>query len=447
MLAAAAVGGYAISERVVGPQLLISVVVAAIAGLFILTRTSPGGWLIALGFATGTFVAEAAVAAPVASGGGFNLSPTKVGPLVLLALGTAMLWTRPNRSSHATLGSVGRWLAAYIFWMLVCSALGQYPTSAVLRTAQAAVPLVAVLAFLESGLPRRTLLWLAGGAAAVHVLIGVVDKGTAYAYTDRVSGLLVMNAYTFAAGAVFVLGLGCWRAGIGRSRLPFVAMMLLGCWGVSVSRGRTGALACIAAVAVAILLPDASLDDVARRRQRAARFALLLVPIVVLVFGSTFSTWFVRHDSHGLRTLSDRTTVWHTAWEMVGDRPLVGYGPGALRTTGSTIDEVLGRSNRGLGTAHNSFVEAMVSGGFPGALLWLGFMAAFARLVWRSRQRTFAAPIFAALAVFSMALAMMAGFGMGWYVAMGLLAVVAPELPLDDGGADRARGEILSGTR
>ena len=108
----------------------------------------------------------------------------------------------------------------------------------------------------------------------------------------------------------------------------------------------------------------------------------------------------------------------------VGDRPIVGYGPGAMRFGVSSLRESLG-GRIALAQSHNSFFEALLAGGLVGAALWLGMMAALVRHVMALQQRfrPVAAGALTLLIVSSVTLGNLAGFGIPWFALMAVIGI------------------------
>ncbi|MEI2655114.1 MAG: O-antigen ligase family protein [Microthrixaceae bacterium] len=80
---------------------------------------------------------------------------------------------------------------------------------------------------------------------------------------------------------------------------------------------------------------------------------------------STRSSSTSRGEStESITTLSNRTLLWDIAFQLVGERPLTGYGLTASR--GVFFEAIH------LGGAHNAFVNVLVDGGIVAAGLWLG---------------------------------------------------------------------------
>lgn len=81
-----------------------------------------------------------------------------------------------------------------------------------------------------------------------------------------------------------------------------------------------------------------------------------------------------------------------------------------------------------IGQAHNSLIEALISGGLPAAALWLAMMTALFVQVCRkrTRYRGLAVALFMVCLVESITIGQLAGFGMAWYLLLALLALTAP---------------------
>lgn len=416
-----------------------------------------GGWAIVGSFAVATFLAEAAIAGAIATRDGtINLSVEKLAPLVIM-LGAAFVASAhaspeqvQMRSTH--LGAPLYWLFGYLAWMFVSAVLATDKHIGILRVIQAVIPVIALLAYRRTNLARRYLLYAVSAACAVHVGIGVFNHGNAFAYTGRVNGILVTNTFTFASAVVFAAAFGLLQTGLERGKIALCALfVVLGAWGVVVSKGRGGVLSILGVVVGTALLTTRSNDlgeqkgRAAKRRQLLARGAVIVSPLLLALKWSSLVDWIVRGDTAGLMTLSNRTTIWRLGWEAALHRPVFGYGPGALRS--GSLSSINDAFSRNLGSAHNSYVEALVSAGFLGALLLIGMMVALGRQAYagRSKYRPLVVSVFIMLLINSFSIAMMSGFGMGWYVLIALLAAVEPEPATGSDTSPPAANEHLVG--
>jgi len=91
---------------------------------------------------------------------------------------------------------------------------------------------------------------------------------------------------------------------------------------------------------------------------------------VVAIFGSEgVAAYLARGESaQSLQNLNSRLPLWELAIELVGERPLLGWGLGASR--GLFYDRI------GLGGAHNAYVNVVVDSGLLGLAAWLAMVGA-----------------------------------------------------------------------
>jgi O-antigen ligase len=263
----------------------------------------------------------------------------------------------------------------------------------------------------------------------------------------RLTGLLIANSFGFAAGVTMAMGIVAWQARV-LGRFSVLLPLVLGTAGaVAIKEGvsRTAFLAVPVAVIASLLV---------RRGTRISglRTGLLVALAVVLIVlvptrAGAISKWFSHGDS-SVGTLTSRTLIWGELVPRALDRPVVGLGPGAPR-----FDPALRAdfpNGRAVGQAHNSLIEALVSGGVPAAALWVAMMVAFGAfaLSLDGSARMLAVAVWAVSLVFSITLGQLAGFGMPWYLLMSLLAFPRPpdfSQPVDRQGelidaGPRARG-------
>jgi O-antigen ligase len=156
-------------------------------------------------------------------------------------------------------------------------------------------------------------------------------------------------------------------------------------------------------------------------------FLLVGVSLAVIVFSTTIAGWFVRGNAGEVRTLTNRTRLWQAAFKLVGQRPVLGWGPGLLRS-GEVADRV--RDQVGfVGHAHNAMLDACLAGGLIGGTLWLFGFVAVGRALFRHRSPAdrfvaFLPCLWAGLAVWGTVEGNLSGFGFSWFLFLALTAAV-----------------------
>ena len=98
-----------------------------------------------------------------------------------------------------------------------------------------------------------------------------------------------------------------------------------------------------------------------RRRRDLAIFAVLAVPVAIVLGRGVFEAFLLRGESsEQLRSLNSRTDLWSEAFRFVEESPLIGRGYFSAREL--FLDSI------GLGGAHNAYIEVLVSAGIVGAV-------------------------------------------------------------------------------
>ncbi|HXU34880.1 MAG TPA: O-antigen ligase family protein [Blastocatellia bacterium] len=153
----------------------------------------------------------------------------------------------------------------------------------------------------------------------------------------------------------------------------------------------------IAALVLLLLLRPAKTEKVGapERRQtiwRAVVIALGVLALLAIVSVSPASRSLVLrarsmiHENTG----AGRTLLWRDSMKMVRDYAIVGCGPEAFRKVflAYKSDELArlapGTNNE---SSHNSFIDAALSFGLPGAILYVAIIASSLSLLWRARRR------------------------------------------------------------
>lgn len=168
----------------------------------------------------------------------------------------------------------------------------------------------------------------------------------------------LLNSTFFAAAAGLAMG-AYLKTG---SRWP-VAAGALASAGVLVTASRSGLLALGAAVVGATIV---SLIDPATRR-RAVR-ALIVVGALVAVAGASLAAGTLNRSStqEGALSSSGRTSLFRAGLTLARERPVTGFGPGALFTASRQYS-----SNTTPGNYENSYLETAIGMGVVGLTLFI----------------------------------------------------------------------------
>jgi O-antigen ligase len=393
------------------------------------------------------------------SGGGQveGFPPAKVIPYLLLIVGTVLALAhqrgrRRLRAAARPVGTVPRvakmLLASYLVVVLTSALLAEQPAIASARLVQGLIPLSAAIAWVL--VLRRSPFILLGGvilAAAVHVL------GTVYiwATNNRAVGYYAVEggrwggfehpmAVGSAAAVLFVTSF--WWVMRRRSYAAWagMALALAGFW-LAKPRAAT-----IGAVAGSLFLAWELLRGRLPFRRQRSWLGFLPVGLgaafvaTLLLWTEPIMAWFSRGRSvEEVATLSHRLFLWAEIADLVLDRPVLGWGPGALRI--GAVSQTLQGEVGFAGQAHSAPFEVLLNSGFLGFVLWIGSLAAIWTLAGRSNpaHAVLHRGLMAALLVDGLATAAVAGFGVPW-MTLSLVGVWA----WHEGGSAavlRARGE------
>jgi O-antigen ligase len=403
----------------------------------------------------GGFAAVAAVSDTVGGpagvqGGDLEFSPLKwlaygllVGGTVALVLPSARP-AMPLRRPHLLLGG----------YLLACgagAALNPDPGLFLLRWAQVAVPFVALVAWWRRRGSSTALVVAVLAAAGWQVATALVSlaRGQTYLSAEgaggavseagsRLGGLVHPVLLAFSAAAVAAWAL--WQVLTGRTRLVVagLAILPLASLAIGFSKGRTGFLSGVAMVVAASVLSGRRSTGTSSRPVDPRKFLLLTGALLAVLFFSVIVGWFIRDNARELRTLTNRTRLWDATVELIAERPVVGWGPGLLRS-GEVADRVEERVGF-VGHTHNALLEASLGGGLLGGFLWLwAFMAAGRALVdRRSAADSFVAflpCLWLGLFVWGIAEGNMAAFGLTWLLLLSLLGALPPRVGSAPGGS------------
>ncbi|MCW2797049.1 O-antigen ligase family protein [Nocardioides sp.] len=405
--------------------------------------------LVATGWGTTVFTTEAGLTVGQSAS---TFGPTKIAPLILLVGATALLLAN-DRARHSVRLPVAVYLfGAYLFWQLVCVGQSAHPTLSLLRVVQAAIPFGVVVVLAQRKVSPMWLVYPTLAACSAHVLY-TLTAGTYVGFTgeQRLVGLLIANSFACAAGLVIVIALALWQGQLLPRRLRWLPLPLIGVATLAIDQsvGRTASIAVPSAIVIGCVFfggtPGRSGVSSGRR---------LLLTLVVLFAGlyatsqaGQLVTWFST-GNQSLDTLTGRTVLWKLIGELVQRSPVFGYGPGSMRFGDPELRGTLG-SLLDLGQAHNSYFEALINTGYPGAFLWLVSMFALVVRAWRiqTQFRPLVLSLVVVLSMFSITLGNMSGFGIGWYALMMTLGIACSPTSLSSPERASKRAVTLATVR
>ncbi len=279
------------------------------------------------------------------------------------------------------------WLAAgFLAWAGVSTLMSRSPTMALIGGVNAGTGLIFVAVLVGcwslgrevEGARRRQLAGVIVGAAVANALVawfqarGLVPP--ALESPGRAAGF-TGNPVHLGAICAGALWLAAGRAGRERGHLGWLLAVGALAGGTQLSGGRAAFV--VGAVAVLLGIREAGL------RRRAVIIAAAAAGVVLFPIGAEgallASGRSVGADAGAQVGL--RLDLWRIGLEALGDRPLVGYGPGRFEAATSPR---LSASLAGSGTAnwtdaHNWVVEYAVTTGVVGLLLAGAWLAAAAR--------------------------------------------------------------------
>lgn len=383
--------------------------------------------LLMAGYGLGTAISDSNISSPIVDlSGVMTLTPLKVAPYALMLAGVAIVLV----TSGGPVVPAQRWLGfGALALYLGLSGLGMlFPGAspiAPLRLLQGLVPLLGAVVMTRSGWARWPLICVLAAAGYI-VLLGVGLLAATGGGSEMASGRLgafthpVMTSF---AGAL-LLGVALHGVLARRYVIPSLVGMAMGAAVIWASRGRAGF---IAAVAMGAVLLSHRFLGAGNGRFRATLIASACIGYVLLLGDGVWS-WFTRGRPEELETFTGRTSLWRLDLSLIAERPLVGWGPGLLRA-GPVAEKVKFDQLGFGGHAHNAFLEATLSAGVIGGILWL------LAVVWTGRQlgRGFRAPGYPSLRLLAFALWLgvlwfsftegsPAGFGLGWFLLCALVA-------------------------
>lgn len=259
----------------------------------------------------------------------------------------------------------------------------------------------------------RGVLWamtLTGLAVATYAFVQFFGKdpfipARLYTFESEAGALLRVNSTIGHSNylgnfLLYVAPLGAALALVSRgsARRAATAASVLSVLAIAFS-GTRGAWVglVVGALALLLLLRPGKTEQVAAPERRktiwgAAVIALGVLVLLAIVSVSPASRSIVLrarsmiHENTG----AGRTILWRDSMKMVKDYALAGCGPEGFRKAFLPYksDELArlapGTNNE---SSHNSFIDAALSFGLPGAVLYVAIVASSLSLLWRARRR------------------------------------------------------------
>lgn len=274
-------------------------------------------------------------------------------------------------------------LLAFSGATLVSAALSPDPRTSLMDCKQLVLLLIVPLVYrFVPGNKPHTLVTVVVTCAAISAVFGIVQYGILH-YDNlgqRPQGTLG-HWMTFSGLLMLVIGVAIARVVFGNSDRTWAGLVLpaLGV-AVALTFTRSAAVGACAAVALLFSLKDFRL------------FALL--PILAAIFiavapgqiARRYQSMFNMNDP----TVRDRMTMLHIGERMIRARPLTGVGPNMVQReyvdfkgSDSVVVDGVTHINPHL---HNDFLQIAAERGLPALALWLWFIVALLRDLWRRFQ-------------------------------------------------------------
>lgn len=163
----------------------------------------------------------------------------------------------------------------------------------------------------------------------------------------------------------------CLQAQAKTNRLVLRGILVLGVAFLLLTGSRTGLYSLVAAVG-ALWWLSTSLRVKALMISVLPVLALVCVLVYEILVGETTSRLLeivsMGRDVKTISTMTSRVPVWHEIFHFIGDRPLLGYGYQGF-WGGDRLVEMSDRAGWGAASAHNAFLETILSVGLIGGLL------------------------------------------------------------------------------
>jgi hypothetical protein len=298
-------------------------------------------------------------------------------------------------------------------------------------------------------LGRTELPVLVSAALSTAICLFEVTLGRGYVpeFQGRLGSLVHPNALGFHAAIAVVVGL-CFLLGAGRDVRRLMAGVAILCVGVFAGLGagsRTGLIAALLAVVVTFLRSSYSgqgtADSVrARALLMTAVASIAAITVFIMVAGPSNELGSQFDRSSRSDVLTGRGELWGSVLDLIAERPVFGYGVGALRSGGAVQSSVSSAAGWSGGGSHNALLEASLSAGVVAGALWLAALVLIVRSAIR-RSGAYGALLLALsvlVAATSLTEAGPAGLSSAWFLMVALSVATS---------SDSLRARRLFGSR
>jgi O-antigen ligase len=281
------------------------------------------------------------------------------------------------RDSHFLAIAFGLWMCLSIFWTIDVSLTVAAILAVVLQVAL--VLLAAEFTPGRDGSLNLATAFVAGTAVPIVQIVFLGITGAQVFVDDR---LHLGNTNPNDLAFLFAIGIPLsWWVGYTRRRWWLVAASVyvpLALYCIVLTASRAGF---IVALIGASIVPWSLLAGRPRRAAAAGVIALLLTPAVGIVLPvEQITRLATTADSLEQDGLNGRVVLWGTAWQIIGEHPLVGVGGGASRTA-------IGEETASFEGAHNTLLSVTSDVGAVGLLLFLGLWLSVLVPAVRARHR------------------------------------------------------------
>lgn len=293
--------------------------------------------------------------------------------VTVAAVVVTVKWVRVPKVALPVLAYLG-WTFASLSW----SILPAYTSDAWAQSA--AVASVAVLIYANVGARVLATGFVLGGVAACLASFYAFHERMPGGFFEPLTGPVWAGigrnpnilAYTLTLA---LCGVCAWLPRPWWARLAWVGAIVVIAWGLSESASSTGGLAAAAVVITAVLL--AGYGPVTRRFIRTTTHRVLAVVAAAAVLVGGYSV-VAKTLGQDLITFSDRTPLWEATLYVSQERPIAGFGWGAVwqhpwkpSLLNIVIDKIWTRSGLPLPHGHNSVIDLIIEVGIVGVVLML----------------------------------------------------------------------------
>lgn len=317
--------------------------------------------------------------------------------IAILAIGLYLLDATRARRLHTVWRGPTPWLLAMLFWMGVGlpTALRQYRTLAFIVNdfMKTALVFVLVAATVRALRDVERLAWTYFAAAVTYAII-IVTRFQVGEESWRLGELITYDSNDFAVLVVTALPLGVYSA-FRPGRTPWArafdwaGLTLLAI--TFVWAGSRGGFLALLAVAAFFLVRYRAVSVAAK-----ASTVLAIAVVVAVVAGPRFweqmSTVLSPSEDYNFTSETGRVQVWKRGIGYMRDNPFLGVGASNFPVAEGTLSPIAVRADYGIPVrwtaAHNAYIEVGAELGFPGLVLYLGFLTTIMVVLARTEKVT-----------------------------------------------------------